>query len=520
MNVLTTDGESTAHRGVHEIALRTEETVENPYLDTDVKVQFERPDGSVVTVDGFYDGDGEYRARAYCDTIGTWQWQADADSRELIDSGSFEVVPSDLPGKLRQHPADPRRLRHEDGTWFLHIGDTGYRYPVDSEPEWQAYVDGAVRAGATKIRTWFARSRHGVEALFADESHKPGELNLPYWQEMDRRYRYALEEYPHLQFQVIPYGEDGAVLRAYKADQAVRLVGRYAQARFSAFPSVYWCLANDVAVTEDEPEPAPTDRRTKTLDGVSASTIHAVGRDFAEREPWGTLLTSHQKRTTGYDFVDAEWSDLVTLHDLDQGAGEVVREYYELAADPVIFDEDRYEHYREPENTYYFFRRLLWVNLLSGGHPTYGGNRTYEPFDGDEQGVQAYDDAVLVGMDDCNRIHHFFEVTGLSLVGLVPDTGIVGADPGRVVCSHDDRIYLAYFANPDGDDPETAGPQEIAQTTIFDLPSGEFASRWYDPRTAEWTDRDVVEGGRRQFTTPDGEDWVLLLERATVSTGA
>jgi len=517
MQCLTTDEETAAHRGVYEISLETDTPSGNPYFDVDFEVTFERPDGSAVPVDGFYDGDGEYRARAYCDTIGTWQWESDVEDPELSDSGSFEVVPSNLPGKLRQHPEDPRRLEYDDGEAFLHVGDTGYRYPVDTEQHWREYVDGAVGAGATKIRTWFARSRYGIEAVFADEDRASGELNLPYWQEMDRRYRYALEEYPHVQFQIVPYGEDGAVLRAYGDDPTARLVGRYAQARFSAFPTVYWCLANDVAVTDGEPGPAPEDRQTKTLDGVSASTIDAIGRDFADREPWGSLLTSHQQRTSGYDFVDAEWSDLVTLHDLDQGDGRRVREYYELAADPVVFDEDRYEHYREPENPRYFFRRLLWVNLLSGGHPTYGGNRTYEPCDGDEQGVRAYENSDLVGMDDCNRIHHFFEVTGLSLAGLVPDTGIVGADPSEVVCCHDTHVYLGYFANPDSDDPETAGAQETAQTTVLDLPPGEFTLRWYDPQTAKWTFRDVVEGGRRQFTTPGGEDWVLVLERTTAS---
>ena len=42
----------------------------------------------------------------------------------------------------------------------------------------------------TKIRTWFAQSRSTVEALYSKD--RSG-LMLDYWQEIDRRLRYALE---------------------------------------------------------------------------------------------------------------------------------------------------------------------------------------------------------------------------------------------------------------------------------------------------------------------------------------
>jgi hypothetical protein len=41
---------------------------------------------------------------------------------------------------------------YDNGEWFLHIGDTGYRYVVDTEPEWQRYLDQAVTVmAATKV---------------------------------------------------------------------------------------------------------------------------------------------------------------------------------------------------------------------------------------------------------------------------------------------------------------------------------------------------------------------------------
>ena len=43
-------------------------------------------------------------------------------------------------GKLRLHSDDGYQFQYDDGDWFLHIGDTGYRYLVDGEPLWQQYV--------------------------------------------------------------------------------------------------------------------------------------------------------------------------------------------------------------------------------------------------------------------------------------------------------------------------------------------------------------------------------------------
>ena len=93
---------------------------------------------------------------------------------------------------------------------------------------------------------------------------------------------------------------------------------------------------------------------------------------LAAREPWGTLLTNHQCRWSGYAFADDAWSDAITIEDLDQADGAVIREYRRLGRAPVVNDEDRYELYRPPACPRYFFRRLMWGSLSSVylPHPT------------------------------------------------------------------------------------------------------------------------------------------------------
>ncbi len=346
------DNATALHHDFHEVTFWVDSPVIHPYLDAP-EVLFIRPDTTAVTTEAFFDGieDGKaiYKARAYCDQIGNWSWTSG------IYEGIFIVESSNLPGKLRIHPEDPYQFAYDNGAWFLHIGDTGYRYVVDTEPEWQAYIDQAVVMGATKIRTWFCQSRSGVEALFTPDREA---LNLPYWQEIDRRLQYALNQYPHVIFQLIPYGEDSQELMRYaEGDAMSRLVARYAQARFSAFPNVTWCVANDQILLEDGASP---DRR-----GVPTSIIDSIGRDMAAREPWATLLTSHQSRFSGYAFTSAPWSDITTIEDLDQVSGALLLEYREIARKPVVNDEDRYELYRQPEHTPYFFRRLMWASPTS-----------------------------------------------------------------------------------------------------------------------------------------------------------
>ena len=499
-----------AHRGVYEIALAASGPIANPYFDTDMTVTFTRPDGTRVTVDGCFDGGSTFKARAYCDVVGQWSWTSSAKLAGLNGkSGRFQVVPSALPGKLRRHPRDPHQFAYDNGRWFLHIGDTGYRCLVQTEPKWQEYIDQAARMGATKIRTWVCQSRGGIEALFAADRRQ---LNLPYWQEIEHRLLYALQRHPQVIFQVILYGEDTAELLRYgQGDPAALLLARYAQARFSALPNVTWCISNDREIVSDG----------KPIQGrrVPAGVIDQIGRDMAAREPWGTLLTNHQARFSGYAFVDAPWSDIITLEDLDQVDGRLLARYRRAGSDPVVHDEDRYELYRSPKHPRYFFRRLMWASLLSGGQATYGGLRTYEPYDGELQGVQGYYDArqagkLVGGADDFMHIHKFFAEAGLTLVGMEADDDLVGGDPRRAKCIHDGRTYLIYLANPDGNRPETDNAAaEVPEVTVA-LPAGKFSVRWFQPTSGSWTDGERVAGSRQRLRAPGGGDWVMLL-RAT-----
>jgi hypothetical protein len=172
----------------------------------------------------------------------------------------------------------------------------------------------------------------------------------------------------------------------------------------------------------------------------------------------------------------------------------------------------------------------MWGSLLSGGHATYGGLRTYEPYDGAVSGIGGYFDAnkegkLYQGGHDFKFIHQFFNDTKLTLTGMNPNDAIVGTDPTRWKCISDERIYIVYLANPDGNEVSTDNPAKGVPAVTINLPTGNYSTKWFNPQTGVWTDDQDIQGGehilkspsdKKSFdpgTDPATEDRVLLIEK-------
>lgn len=502
-----TNGATVDQRGCYEVLLHMSESVANPFIDVTFTIAFTRPNGSSVNVPGFHDGGTSFRARAYCDQVGTWTWRSSSNRTSLNGrTGSFSVRTATNPGKLRLHPQDRRQFAYDDGSWFLHLGDTGYRYVNPNEPRWQAYIDQAAQMGATKVRTWFNTSRHGVEGLFQSDRSK---LTVSIWQEMDRRIRYALEHHPRLNLQLIPYGEDSPEIERYNAgDVNSKRFGAYAQARFSALPNVSWCLTND------------RNMGIATLRGG----VEKMCTDFKSRELWGTLITNHQIRSSGYAFVNAAWSDIITLETLDEVSGAAIASFRSQGTDPVVLDEDRYETYRPPHHRRYFFRRMVWASLVAGGHATYGGTNSWEAYDGGPlKGVRGYFDAcadgtLKNGAHDFPRAQQFFTSQSLNLVGMVPNNALIGGSRARQQAMSNSTTILIYLANPSGTTPETDNESTSTPSVTVALPSGTWSLLWYDPQAGGQGERVYADRSGTVTVNPPGPgDWLLLMRKRTTT---
>ncbi len=195
-----------------------------------------------------------------------------------------------------------------------------------------------------------------------------------------------------------------------------------------------------------------------------------------------------------------------------------------------MLDEDRYELYRYPGNNRYYFRRLMWGSLLSGGHVTYGGLKTYEPYDEYVSGVGGYYDAnregkLFQGAHDFQFIHQFFNETGLTLGGMTPNDRLAGNNPQKWKCIHDDDNYIVYLANPSGTEIGTDNPSPDEPTVTLQFPEGNYTVKWFDPTTGKWKEDNDTKGGTQTLTTSPTKrtfadsyisasgDWVLWLQK-------
>jgi hypothetical protein len=138
--------------------------------------------------------------------------------------------------------------------------------------------------------------------------------------------------------------------------------------------------------------------------------------------------------------------------------------------------------------------------------------------------MQGYDDAkkagkLTGGTDDFIHIHTFFRDSRLTLVGMVPEHSLVGDDPSKACCIHDDTTYIIYAANPSGDRAETDNAAAKPAEVVVQLPPQQFAARWYDPTGGRWKATEALNGGGARLRSPGPGDWVLLLRRTTPDEG-
>ena len=161
--------------------------------------------------------------------------------------------------------------------------------------------------------------------------------------------------------------------------------------------------------------------------------------------------------------------------------------------------------------------------MLSGGHVTYGGVRTYEPYDGDLRGVQGYFDLArtgkLEGAHDFRNIHKFFAETKLTLVGMTPDDSLVGSNPSKYKGIHNREAHIIYLANPTGSEPETDAEADTVASVTVRLPkASSFTVTWFDPSDGDWKHAAEVPGNKQILTAPGPGDWLLLLRSRGNST--
>ena len=540
---------------MHEFVLKGRPHVANPFRDAALLGEFTAPSGKRLSVEGFYDGDDTWRLRFAPDEEGEWRYLLRGEGVELFERGRLRCVAPRGHGFIRIHPANPHAFAHADGTPFFPMGDTCYGLYSDSPitPE---------------LRTQYLKTRRAQRFNFVrmGVQHSPThwETDVNFWPwggtpqkpDLDRfnpRFFQGLDAVLR-EMQALGMNAELILLNYYHppmtnpslwTKQREQAWLRYVTARYAAFPNLFlWTVANEYETHLDgkyrldvpgDPEWAKSVARfikahdpyrhpvtvhpvipATARDGSKSSARFdapwRIGEFFGEDDAMDVL--SQQTGQGGVGIVKfsegVQWDE-----QLQCWIGDDPDLVASLRADrrfgkPVLNTESGYEYlrgyptYRRQRHHTDKVRRTSWRIVCAGGYFAAGFSGTLGqsdywnrsdvpnryPFLLKDEGAAAqlgslYDSFAALPFW---RMHPFEGVTGTG-------EAVALAEPGQVYviyCPHGGKVRVDLGA----------------------VDQSSFTARWFNPRDGKFSAASrVAGGGKPEFVPPDGNDWVLHLNR-------
>lgn len=306
------------------------------------------------TVPGFYAGDGVYKVRFLPKAAGEYRWKV---SGIVCAEGTEICEDSDLPGMVK---ADGKAFRFENGKLFHPFGTTVYALINQSDELIEQTMQTLGKAPFNKIRMCVFPKDYDFnknEPTYypfeqdADGSWNPSRPVYAFWDALDRHIVRLGEM--GIQVDLIlfhPYdrwGFDGMGLAKDKQYLS------YLLRRLSAYPHIWWSLANEYELTK---------RSQEEWDEIEAFV--------AEHDPYGHLLSCHNI------FKIWDPSRPLTTHASIQGKDfPRLTSWVQRWNTPVMLDECAYEGNLEHIwgcITGQEMTRRFWKAICSGAYCTHG----------------------------------------------------------------------------------------------------------------------------------------------------
>jgi hypothetical protein len=459
-----TTGSTAKVFGTHEIVMKGPKDLTDPFA-AKVDVIFSQGGKSSKSY-GFYDGDGVWKVRFFVPRAGTWTWETNSQDEPRLDNltGSFTATSSSLPGKLRVRANKTSIIENSRGEWFTFLGDTGYYlfHPKKSSlSKCKIFVQESAKAGLNVIRANVGGNLRGADSpLWYSRTQQGLNFNVNVGKNDDACIQWMLNTYPEIYIQLIPIPEKVTIFDSLPPNEREKAL-RYLIGRYGAYANVFWLLRND----------------TNT---PLTSGLNTFGADLKRLDPWNNLrATGHTRR-----YNDPLWNSNWTNYSHLETAGDVSG----LSADQAVSrkkytwsGEDWYETYptlMSPTKSPYFFRRLFWSYIMSGGGACYGG----------------YWDRVAhmgTGMTHLKHIMPYFKSRKIDLGlydfthdALATTTGATTNHPH--VARRTGKSYLVYMPH-EHPKSTTNLNTEIAQLKLNLTQENRrlFHVEWFNPQTAE-----------------------------------
>ncbi len=486
------------------------------------------PTGNIFRVNGFYDGGTIWKLGFVPDELGAWMGTTTSTDQNLNNKNfQFDCISPELGsyGFLQKDLLNPYYIKFENGNYFLPIGDTNTAFVMDQSTKmtpygWKEYFDEM----QSDIKT-----NHLYDMMITNPSWNyygyyawpfGGTASFPDFN------RYNLEQYGFYD-EVLDYAESkGVVVSLLLLDWITepkdypsnilttaqkQSFYKYTIARIGHHKNIIWNLYWDIAPDQQ--------------------FVRDEGNYIKSIDPYTHLLTSHQRRDTGYSYAVENWTDIISLETLDELNGDDIKNW-RMYNKPVIIAEDRYSWYRWPDNPPYFYRRLLWTSILSGGYATWGEHDCSYATNAEFEANADPTCHRFGGKKEFKYIYKLFLNYSIPFWEMAPHDELVS--PGNKCLAKLGDIYIIYIPNPNSGEPYTydygcGGPDHNSVNSnkviisiavnLISFGSTTVYAMWYNPRTGKFIKTDTVNGGSTlTLTAPDIEDWVIIITKCQYSS--
>ena len=323
----------------------------NPFVDYMIKGEF-RSRSEVVTVHGFYDGEGCYKVRFMPSFEEEYTFSIEGSFSDQKYQGSFTVTAVDSTNHGPVRVADKFHFAYEDGTSYFCIGTTCYVWELQSDELIEETLSALADSAFNKIRFCIFPKHYDYNlkeprsypyigtpcdsAVLTKNnfSEYTGKAEGNCWDftrfnpEHFRHIEKCIERLGKLQIEADlilfhPYDRWGFSLMTPEEDE---LYLNYVVARFAAYRNVWWSLANEYDLMPQK----------KAKDWMRFAQI------ICSRDPYSHLKSIHNCKPF-YDY-SIPWVTHCSIQRQDlYKSAELVAEWRERYQKPVVLDEIAYE---------------------------------------------------------------------------------------------------------------------------------------------------------------------------------
>ncbi|WP_111707837.1 DUF5060 domain-containing protein [Lutibacter citreus] len=473
---------------VLDISFNSKKQIISPF-EVDFGAKFIKPDGSELTVQGFYNDSREWILRFSANEIGDWNYTTFSSVKILNNKKGKITVSKAKPGKhgaVVINKNDPKKFAYEDGsTYFLQAFEIDWLFALDYDnpnaaPKTEHLLNLISKNGFNQVVTtlysydvrWEKDDRlklHPEHEFgsrddifpFLGSNSKPdhSSLNVTFFKRFDRIV--SLMHDKNIVANLMIYVWNKKVKWPKPGSLEDDRFFDYVMKRYQAFPNVVWNISKE-AFRQTIPYMSERIERAKKLDAYNRLvTIHdfrkadEVPIDFISYQGgWSTLYTKMIEEYKKYD------KPVVNI----ENAGYSESSYMVFPCDFIIAEEclkRNYQCYFAGVYTNYYWQALAWNVMV------------YNPYEQE-------DDFLKPKFEYYKYLKEFFDKYDYQKFKPVWDERRIGH-----CLKSDDGIYLYYMA------------KENYQLSIYSnkgigLKQGTY--QWFNTHTGEYSKEIKYEG--------------------------